>query len=377
MSRKIASHYALINDRLERNIVVSVDDAGRIIAIEQAEAIDRMAGVEFYSGVLIPAMVNAHAHLELSYLHGAIAEGTGFAGFAREIGRVRGGYSEEKRCHAAAVADAQMWEEGVAAVADIANDELVMSIKQQSKIYYHTLFEFFGLNNTSLDELKAVALDHNATVTPHSTYSVQDAPFRSISELGEHPLSLHFLESEAEAELYEGRGSLAAWYERMGWQCDFLHYGSPAKRIVESIPASRSLMLVHACMATPEDVELLNNHFGDRVTWVLCPESNRYISSLRPPVEMLRAMGAHIAIGTDSLSSARHLSMVQNMALLGNDIPLAELLTWATRNGAQALGLGDKLGTIELGKSPGLAIIEGADLNKLQLTKETTSRRLL
>ena len=123
--RKIASHYALINGALERGIVVEVDDHGTITNITRHDTIDNLASVEFYPGILIPGMVNAHSHLELAYLRGAIAEGTGFAGFAREIGRVRGNYTNEERLHAASVADSEMWHEGVEAVLDIANDDLI------------------------------------------------------------------------------------------------------------------------------------------------------------------------------------------------------------------------------------------------------------
>ncbi|MBQ1999828.1 MAG: hypothetical protein II220_10175, partial [Spirochaetales bacterium] len=67
------------------------------------------------------------------------------------IGRVRGNFSHEERLHAAYVADAAMWEQGIEVMADIANDDLVMEVKTQSKIEYHTLFEFFGLNNRDVE----------------------------------------------------------------------------------------------------------------------------------------------------------------------------------------------------------------------------------
>ena len=91
---------------------------------------------------------------------------------------------------------------------------------------------------------------------------------------------------------------------------------------------------------------------------------------------MFREMGAQIAIGTDSRASARHLSMVENMRLLG-DIPLAELLTYATLNGAKAIGIADRKGSIEVGKSPGLAVISGVDFQTMRLTPESESRRIL
>ena len=375
--RRIASHYALINERLERGIVVEVDDHGTITDITRPENLDSVAGVEFFPGILIPGMINAHCHLELSYLRGAIAEATGFAGFAREIGRVRGNYTTEERLNAASAADSSMWHEGVEAVVDIANDDLIMPIKERSKIEYHTLFEFFGLmtQSTETHETTARRYKHSG-VTPHSTYSLQDEVFRTVAERGSEPISIHFLESDAESALYNRSGSLWEWYARMGWECDFLNYGCPTRRITESVPAERPTMLVHGCKATAEDVEMINEHFRTPATWVLCPESNRYISGLTPPIAMLREMGAQIAIGTDSLASARHLSMVENMRLLG-DIPLAELLTYATLNGAKALGIADKKGSLEVGKQPGLAVISGVNLHEMRLTEDSISTRII
>lgn len=376
MVRKIASHYTLINARLERNIVVAVDDSGRISDIIRTTELDSMAGVEFHPGILIPGMVNAHCHLELSYLKGSIAEHTGFAGFAAGIGSVRDKFSDQERIHAASVADAKMWSEGVEAVADIANDDLIMGVKQASKIKYHTFIEFFGLGNHHIDEHLKLLNHPNTSLTPHSIYSVQDGPFREICSMGDAPLSIHFMESDAEAELFVGRGSLAEWYAATGRECDFLHYNSPSRRIVESIPASRRVILVHNTRTTPADVRLIERHFNEAPSWVLCPESNRYISDSRPPVEQLAAMGCSIAIGTDSLSSARHLSMIENLRLL-NHSDLAEALMWATAGGARALGMEQELGSIEIGKAPGLVVIEGADLRSMRLTDSSKSRRII
>lgn len=375
--RKIAAHYTLIGGELCRNIVVSVDDHRGVVAIDRVTSLDNMASVEFYPGILIPGMVNAHCHLELSYLRGAIAEKSGFAGFARAIGAVRNNFTSEERLHAASVADAQMWEQGIEAVIDIANDDLVMPIKERSRIEYLTLFEVFGLTTQHVDNHKDMASKWTqSSITPHSTYSLQDATFRSAVNENNSIVSIHLLESKAEIELYQRQGSLWEWYERMGWECDFLSYASPAKRIVESIAHDKRVVLVHGCEATSDDIKSIDKHFTVPATWALCPESNRYISDAKPHVEMLRSMGSHIAIGTDSLASARELSMIENMRLLG-DIPLAEMLTWATKNGAEAMGLSSKIGTIEVGKSPGLVLVEDVDLHNMRLTPQSRTHRIL
>ena len=374
--RRIASHYTLYNGELERNIVVEVDDLGTITNILRCDAIDSMASVEFFPGILIPGMVNCHCHLELSYLKGAIAEGEGYGGFARSIGAVRNNFTTEERIRSARVADAQMWEEGVEAVADIANDDLVMEVKTQSKIEYHTLFEFFGLNNRDVEPHFDLANRYpRSFVTPHSTYSVQDEPFRQICARNSSLLSIHLLESDAEEGLYHGRGSLHEWYQRMGWESDFLKYESPAGRVAGCIDRKCRVLLVHNTRATAEDIAAVERHTKNG-TWVLCPESNRFISNDRPPVELLRKSGVAIAVGTDSLASTRSLSMIDNLRLLGNH-PLKELLTWATLNGAKALGIDAMKGAIEIGKRPGLVVIEGADLHNLCLTPESVAHRII
>lgn len=376
MNRKITAHYTLVGGQLRSNIVVEVDSSRRIVSVVESEVIDSMAGVEFYPGILIPGMVNLHCHLELAYLRGAIEEQTGFAGFARAIGMVRDKFTIEERLHAASVADSAMWQEGIEAVLDIANDDLVMPVKERSKIEYRTLFELFGLGCNSITKHQEMAEHYtNSSITPHSTYSLQDQMFRSAASNNRSTISIHMLESEAETELYRGQGSLMEWYERMGWECDFLHYGSPAQRVVRSIEPSRNVVLVHGCRATGEDVALISDHFKDNVTWALCPESNRYISNDRPPVELLRKMGCRIGIGTDSLASARSLSLIDNLRLIDN-VPLDEALTWATKGGAEALGM-DHLGEIAVGKRPGLVIIRDADLHNLRLTPESRAERVV
>ena len=213
------------------------------------------------------------------------------------------------------------------------------------------------------------------SLTPHSIYSVQDALFREICAEGDEPLSIHFMETPAEAELFEQRGELWEWYRKAGFTCDFLHYGSPARRIVESVPADRSVILIHNCCVNQQDIDLIMNHFTAPVWWCLCPGSNRYISRLVPPVELLRRNGLNICLGTDSLASNTALSLLGEMQHLGK-IPLAELLTWAAPNGARALGFSE-LGEVAAGKRPWLAVLSGLDYDSMTLTPASCIARIL
>ena len=339
-----------------------------------------MAGVEFYSGIICAGFVNAHSHTELSYLRGAIAEGGGYAAFAASMGRVRNNFSEEEQLSAIAEADNILYQEGVDAVGDIVNGATTFATKATSKIYYHNFAEVFGLRVCNLESQRELLKHPNTSLTPHSIYSVQDAPFKEVCNTDcNAPLSIHFLESTAETELYQGKGSMHAWYEEVGFSCDFLHYGSPAERIVACVPKSRKLLLVHNCAITEREIERIMNHFTSSVYWVLCPRSNNYISGIEPQsVELLRnsAYNINICIGTDSLASNWSLSIIEELKMF-RDIPLAELLQWATINGAKALGIEEHYGTIKVGKRSGIVNITGVDLENFTLTASSQAKRVL
>ena len=372
--RRIAAHYLISRGEILPRPIVECDPSGRILKVGQWERLDNIPSTEFYAGALTSGFVNAHCHLELSYLRGAIEPKTGFGGFARAIGMVRGNFTTEERQRALAVASAQMWHEGVQAVADIVNDDSSFAHKVSSPIHYRSFAELFGLC-TQPQAMDGLLGHPHTSLTPHSLYSLQSAAFdyASRSEL----LSIHFMESPDEQALYLGEGSLAGWYSRMGWECDFLHYGSPAQRLIAQLPPHKRLLLIHCCCLREEDLEAILDHFAEPPTFVLCPQSNDYISGLRPPVELLMRHGARVAIGTDSLASNHQLSIIEELRLLP-EVPLAQALKWASWGGAEALGLESELGSVEEGKRPGLVLIEGIEHcdGELRLGPSARSRRL-
>lgn len=320
--------------------------------------------------------MNAHCHLELSYLQGTIPQGEGFAAFARAMGEVRQRFGAHERMKAIRETDARFRYEGVMAVGDISNDESSFVVKSESPILYKNFAEVYGLRTKDSSRQEPLLQYPHTSLTPHSIYSLQDNLFRAISTQGEELLSIHFLESEAEIDLFNKRGSLWNWYEKVGFSCDFLHYGTPAKRLIRSIPKERKVMLVHNCCLKQEDIDLIMNHFTAPVYWCLCPSSNHYISRLRPPVELLRKNGLNICLGTDSGASNATLRMIDELRYL-QDTPLDERLRWATLGGAMALGLDHTLGTVETGKRPGILLLEGIDFAQMELTDRATLHRIV
>lgn len=350
--------------------------------VSVCDDIDSQPGVEFYNGLLLPDMVNAHCHLELSYLRGAIPEGKGFAAFAQGMGKVRGLWDEERRMEAAHEVDDKLWRQGVGAVGDVCNGSSTFAVKERSRVRYLNFIELFGLDSVGASAKRQIGENAaerglRSVVTPHSTYSLTAAAFSSAVAQGPAglPLSVHFMESPAEGELYEGRGELYEWYLQRGIETHFASYGSPVRMLVECVPPERDILLVHNCCVTEEEVDIVEDHFTGRVTWVLCPCSNRYISRLRPPVELLRRKGVRIAVGTDSLASNDRLDMVAELRALG-DVPLEELLEWSTAGGAAALGLEDMAAGFEVGCKSGAVLLSGIDWDRRRLTEESVARRI-
>jgi imidazolonepropionase-like amidohydrolase len=91
---------------------------------------------------------------------------------------------------------------------------------------------------------------------------------------------------------------------------------------------------------------------------------------------MLRQKGCNICIGTDSPASNDSLSIIEELKCF-RGIPLEELLGWATHNGAAALGYGDTLGTIAVGRRCGIVVISGVDFSTMTLTERASARRIL
>jgi cytosine/adenosine deaminase-related metal-dependent hydrolase len=260
-----------------------------------------------------------------------------------------------------------MYREGVAACGDISNNSLTFSIKSVSAIRYLTFIEVFGLDPSlatgRIDQAIRLVSEANAAglpshITPHGVYSVSEPLFRMIREhIGSSSVtSLHFLESDDERKMAQGHIETAISLSRL----------------------TSNLILVHNTVITDEEFQKLAS--VPNIWFCLCPSSNMRISGKMPPVELLGKASSRVVTGTDSLASADHLSILGELRLLHEAapaIPLDEIIRWGTINGAQALKMEDSLGSIKPGKKPGLLLIEGADLDRLRLRKDSRVRRLL
>lgn len=368
--------------------VIALDEQGCVKGLytqQEAEALSLPVS-QHYSGLLVPGFINTHCHLELSHLRDKISQHTGLFKFVSEVMKSRTADSSEIM-KAMEQADEEMYQNGIVAVGDISNQAVSASVKQNSKIYYHTFVEAMGFNPAQASSIIAKAKETmdsfektKASIVPHAPYSVSDALFAeiaTISQTQENLLSIHNQETPSENEFFQHKtGAFLELYKMLGLDLEF--YQASGKTSLQTtlpkLPKSRTL-LVHNTQTSLADVAFAKTQHPD-LYWCLCPNANRYIEDTLPDVHMLKNEGLRITLGTDSLASNQQLSILEEMKVLQRhkQISFQTLLEWATLNGAKFLGIEDTYGSFELGKKPGVVLLEA--IENEQLSGATRIKRL-
>jgi len=394
MTRKIAAHYIFpIIDKPIRNGIITIDENGKILNIEQSsKSIDSIAGLEFYSGILVPGFVNTHCHLELSHMKGKIPMHTGLPGFVSQILKIRqADYQDIYK--ASNNADITMYYNGIVAVGDISNNGYTFEIKNNSKIKYHTFLEIFSVNpllalekfNQAVElQTKLQNLNLASSIVPHAPYTVPPEMFKLIkaqSLENKKSISIHNQECLAENEFSKSKtGEFAELFRKIGM--DLSGMPQTGKKSLESfmvqLADSVKTILVHNTYSEKDDIEKASIYFKD-LYWALCPNANLYIENKLPDVALLYRMNQKITLGTDSLSSNHQLSILEEMKTINQYfpvIPVEEIFKWATLNGAESLDFSDNLGSFEIGKSPGINLFKNFDLQNFRFKPETSVKRI-
>ena len=391
MKKYKADYVFTITEPPIRNGIVTVDNSGRILAIDKdLLAEDYDSDIETLKGIICPGFVNTHCHLELSHLRGKINPKGGLVNFIKDVQSLRNSPDEEV-IEAARLADAEMYQNGIVAVGDITNSGITATVKAQSKLYYHNFIEVFGFLPQRAPEVFANALslrngaykDMPASITPHAPYSVSKDLFRLIKSLddeGTNLISIHNQESEEENKLYRYKtGAFLDLYQ--SFNMDISYFKAQARNSIQSViqllSDKQKLLLVHNTFTNLKDIYFVKRFERD-ITWCFCPNANLYIEDKMPKPEIFMNQGFNITVGTDSLASNQQLSVLDELRVLQKNysyLNLDDLLRWATLNGAAFLGIDQDFGSIEVGKTPGLNLI--SNINDFKITANTRVERLI
>ncbi len=188
------------------------------------------------------------------------------------------------------------------------------------------------------------------TLAPHAPYTVSDATFervRTLADQLELPIHTHIHETKDEID-----------------QSIKLHGMRPIERLHRLGLIGPNFIGVHAVHLDDDEIALLAQQ-GASIAH--CPTSNMKLASGTPPVNALRSAGVNVGLGTDGAASNNRLDLFQEMrhaGLLGklasgdaSALPAADLLHMATLGGARALGIDHETGSIRIGKSADLCAV--------------------
>ncbi len=354
-------------------------DAGRIVAYGYSRPGDMTPAGEIDLGnvAILPGLVNAHTHLELSWLRGRIPETTSFPRWIRLvvdfIRQARDHADEVERAIGDAIDEARRF--GTAALGDISNElrtSQPLADRGMGAVVFHEVIGFRSENapriiNKAIDRISRAPsgelLRH--FVAAHAPYSVSPTLFAEVGKArGADPLartSVHLGEAPAELEfLKNGSGPWRKLLEdQNAWDEAWAPPGcEPVEYLDRMGLLDDRTLVVHGVQLSDTDLRRLAEAGATLVT---CPRGNTRTGAGAPPIARFYESGVRVAVGTDSLASVPDLNLfaeLSEMRRLAPDVPAAALLESATLQGAQALGFAKSLGSIQPGKHDRLLAVE-------------------
>ena len=393
-AKRITAEFVYTLDGREpiRNGYVEYDEAdGAILSLGACAE-----GEDVMPGALVPGFVNGHCHVELSHLYKKFRKDTGMAGFIEQINELRDWAGNDVKARLVKEWMDKMWQDGVSAMADISNDNSSFEVKKAHNMYTRTFLEVFGSEPemcegvmTDVIALKAEAdaTGIDAAPTPHSCYTMspQLLSASAVAGLADGFLSYHSQESQEEEDLLlTGTGAMYENRKRSGMSTPPVTGESSLKYFIDRLAAAKPapydehILLVHNVCLAQGDIDAAKKVMKN-VYWAVCPLSNIFIHNALPPIPLMRENDLSVVVGTDSLSSNDDLDMVKELYCLHSnfpEVPMSQLLEWACLNGARFLKKDDVLGSLTVGKKPGIVRISNVDAEG-NLTADSTSKRVI
>lgn len=338
----------------------------RIVRVGPRRAWPETAPLEdLGDALLLPGLVNPHTHLELGAYHGRIAPAP-FWDWLPALVRLRRESGALPREQTAA--EEWAWRSlrsGVTTVGDISRQNVAWRGLQRvpiRKVCFAELLAIADQPPRNVNELRAAveSIEEDALLTagisPHAPYSVPKSDIRDALELARRlnrPWTLHLGETREEVAFLAGDAarlplSLGALLGPAGITAP----GQGVARFLADVsPFSWGGAVAHVNYLTDADVAALA---AGEWSAVYCPRAHQFFGHEPHPFQRLIAAGARIAIGTDSPASNDDVSIMAELrhirSLNGNRLSAEQLLRMATLDGAAALRLEDRIGSLSVGK---------------------------
>jgi cytosine/adenosine deaminase-related metal-dependent hydrolase len=350
------------------------------------------ADVDLGESAVLPGLVNAHTHLDLTGLRGLAPPSEDFTAWLRQVIAHRRSRPAEQVEADVCAGLAESLRFGTTLLGDIAAGGGSWPVLSESPIRSVVFHELLGLTRQRAEQALRAARDwlasHPATSTcrpglsPHAPYSVRESLFVEAAMLARDskcPLAVHLAESHDELELLQHRrGPFVPFLQGLGvWGPDGL-VRSPTEVLYLCNMGTRNLFIHGNYLAPAARVR-------GQSTVVYCPRTHAAFGHRPHPLRRLLAQGVRVALGTDSLASNPDLDVLGEARFLHRlypDLPGETLLRMATLSGAEALGWADETGSLEPGKSADLVVLPlpsgaSSDPHALVLASDQPVQRVL
>jgi cytosine/adenosine deaminase-related metal-dependent hydrolase len=344
---------------LERGTVTVKGD--KIAAVEQHGR--RTADVDLGNAALLPGLVNAHTHLDLSGMRGKCPPTADFTEWLKRVIRHRRTQLAEQTDADIGTGLAASRTNGTTLLGDIAGNGESWLPLSRAPMRAVVFREMLGLPAERARKawremlLRTKAHESTATcragVSPHAPYSVNASLIRAPAWNG-FLTTIHLAETTAELELFTTRsGPFVGFLEELGvWAPDGL--APSIEWILTRTRKARSVLYVHGNYLAPSAPIPANG------TIIYCPRTHAAFGHPPHPFREFLARGVRVALGTDSLASNPDLDILAEARFVHGkhpDVPGATLLRMITLSGAEALGWADETGSLTSGKSADLVVL--------------------
>lgn len=361
-----------------REGAVVLDADGFVLAVGAAQDVQgQFPSVSFarQSGILLPGLVNAHTHLELSALRGLTQSGGGFGPWATSMMKARAERLPEQDVEAIDAAVSELLRAGTVAVGEVTNTLASVEALGSAPLLGRVFHEVFGMRREAAEAMRQQAEQQRRAIqswpanlsyalAPHTVFTLPPDSARALVDEARRSgqrTSLHLSEHAAErAFLQDGGGPFATFIATLGlpgpdWEPPGLSPVAYAERLGLLAP---DVLAVHLCATTREELARVAQAGAP---CVLCPRSNLFIELKLPPLYDILDVGLRPGLGTDSLASNTTLDVLAEASALRDRFPQADpglLFSMACWYGAVALGLEHRVGALAAGLAPGLLVVD-------------------
>jgi len=374
-------------DLLLQNAAVHISNPGRISRIEpwnDPQAMPEIEVIDWGTAVIIPGLINAHTHLELTHFFNQLTQFDSFAEWIMQLVNQRRTWSRDRFLNSARDGERAALSSGTTLVGDITASGVGWDAAIEGSLRRVVFAEVTALSGADIDQALSRLEplldrdDHGPLLTkglsPHAPYTVSPGLYSRVAELSHTRgmlLATHVAETKAEIEfLQAGTGELRDLLSRLGalpadWKPPQI---APVLFLDLLGVLGQSCLLVHCNYLDQESISRILRT-GSSV--VYCPRSHSFFGHDPHPIRKLLDSGINVALGTDSLASNSSLSMLDEVRFLAKtrkDLKPEEILRAATLNGAAALNFGGVLGRLRRGY--------WADMAVLQIPENTGPRQL-